>query len=78
MKVYMTSGEEPSHEGPSKNKGKGKRKAENSADDSRRQPRELRFTSFSELNETLEQIYQDTRGEIPYRVPTRRDPTDKE
>ena len=56
-------------------KDKGKRKAEDNGDRSKRLRREPRFTTYSELNESLERIYQDTREQVPYRRPIRRDPT---
>jgi len=40
--------------------------------------REPRFTSYTGLTETPERVYLDTRGQIPYRKPMRREPTDDE
>lgn len=37
-----------------------------------------RFTSYTELTETLERIYLDTRGQILCRMPIRREPTNDE
>ena len=59
-------------------KDRGKRKIENDRDRSKRQRREPRFTTYTELNESLERIYQDTKEQIPYRRPMRRDPTSDE
>lgn len=69
-------GGEPSRTGSSKDKEK--RKTNDSFERSKRQRRELRSTSYIDLNETSKRIYLDTKGHIPYQMPTRREPTDNE
>ena len=74
--VYVIKSGNPPGKGAETSKGK--RKAEDNDDRSKWLRREPRFTTYSELNESLERIYQDTKGQVPYRRPMRRDPTSDE
>lgn len=42
------------------------------------QRREPKFFSYTDLNETPKRIYRDTRGQILYQKPARKEPTDRE
>lgn len=58
-------------------KVRGKRRADDKFGELKRQRRKLKF-SYTELTETFKRIYLDTRGQISYRTPTKREPTDWE
>ena len=76
IEVYALNDKKPLEKDSGKDKGK--RKAEDYNDKSKRQRREPQFTTYTELNESLERIYQDTKEQVPYRRPMRRDPTSDE
>ena len=59
---------------------KGKHKQDDGYDgsDKRRRGREPKFTTYTDLIDNLERIYLDTRGQLPYQKPPRRDPTERE
>ena len=76
IEVYVLKDKKPLEK--DSDKDKGKRRIEDYDDRSKRQRREPRFTTYTELTESLERIYQDTKEQIPYRRPMRRDPTSSE
>lgn len=59
---------------------KGKRKQDDRHDgpNKRKKFREPRFRQYTDLTAGLERIYTETRGQLPYRKPPIRDPTERE
>lgn len=55
-------------------KGKEKRKVDDGFDGSKRQRRELKFSSYTDLNEILNSIYLDARGSLLYQRLARKEP----
>ena len=75
--AYAVRGGGPSREDLSKD-DKGKRKTNGNGGTSKKPRRESKFSSYTDLTETLERIYLDTRGRLQYRRPAKREPSEYE
>ena len=59
-------------------KDKGKRKLDDDSGNARKRWKDPKFSTYTRLNKMLERIYQDTRNRLPYRRPSRREPSEHE